>query len=527
MIRYVSLNAFIGAWSIIMCLWGLVISLIDKNGRKVHFYCAVPWARVILRVCGITVNVAGLEHVEPNAPRIYMTNHQSFFDIFALLACLPVNFKFILKQELMKIPFLGPAMRKAGYIGIERDDPRKAVQSMKQAADRIRTGASVLIFPEGTRSSDGRLQDFKKGGFNLAVKAGCDIVPIGIRDSYRIAPKGSLKIQKGAFELRIGKPVSLSGIGKRDTPQLMEKVRSEILKLIGAGGLGTACKGRSTMKKHFMFMLLFTCLLWGMPGSSPGYVMPVDQIVERMGSRFSGFHTLIVDQAVHILDGQDRESAEVVHERIWLRSPGYCRSETIGRTEHPDASLPVAAAGQPPEQGNASRGAASGAPNRDTTFRWLLMANEGDELLAFLSRLGVNVDAVGYDRLGGNVVYCIGDKGPESPKLLIERETFLPLLFSYVPPGGSVGKRVTVRFDNFKEVDSGWYPHTIDYTAGEGQAERFIVLNVRVNPPVETSVFQTAAEGSGPTGKPGNARNGKEEDRLKEVIRLLREKYGD
>jgi len=242
MIRYVSLNAFIAVWSVLLSLWGLMISLFDKNGRNVHFYCAVPWARVILRVCGIQVNVNGLENVDPNVPRIYMTNHQSFFDIFALLASLPVNFKFILKQELMKIPFFGPAMRKAGYIGIERDDPRKAVESMKQAADRIKNGASVLIFPEGTRSPDGRLQAFKKGGFNLAVKAGCDIVPIGIKDSFRIAPKGSLRIQKGAFGLRIGRPVSLSGLGKRDIPRLMEQVRSEMLKQMEGAGPETGAK---------------------------------------------------------------------------------------------------------------------------------------------------------------------------------------------------------------------------------------------------------------------------------------------
>jgi len=250
MIRYVSLNAFIAVWSILMSLWGIAISLVDKNGRKVHLYCAVPWARVILRVCGIKVNVRGLENVDPSVPRIYMTNHQSFFDIFAVLACLPVNFKFILKQELMKIPFFGPAMKKAGYIGIERDDPRKAVLSMKQAADRIKNGASVLIFPEGTRSPDGRLQEFKRGGFNLAIKAGCDIVPIGIRDSFRIAPKGSLRIRKGAFGWRIGRPVPLSGLGKRDTPQLMEQVRSEMAKQMEAEGPETGARRNATIKKH-------------------------------------------------------------------------------------------------------------------------------------------------------------------------------------------------------------------------------------------------------------------------------------
>jgi 1-acyl-sn-glycerol-3-phosphate acyltransferase len=225
LIRYISLNAFIAIHSIFFCLWGLFLSLFDKDGSKVHRYCAVPWAKAILWVCGIRVTVFGIERLAAHVPRIYMVNHQSFFDIFILLACLPVDFKFILKQELMRIPLLGPAMRGARYIAIERNDPREAVKSMNQAAKKIKEGTSVLIFPEGTRSVDGRLQAFKKGGFSLAVKAGCDIVPVAIIGSSRIAPKGSLKIRKGTVGMHIGKPIPLGGFGKRDIPRIMEAVR--------------------------------------------------------------------------------------------------------------------------------------------------------------------------------------------------------------------------------------------------------------------------------------------------------------
>ena len=233
MIRYLSLNAFIVVWTIIMSTWGIMISVFDKTGRKVHFSCAAPWSRIILRVCGIRVRVRGLENLDTEVPRIYMTNHQSFFDVFVLLGCLPVNFKFILKQELMKLPVFGPAMKKAGYIGIERGDPRKAVKSMNLASERIRNGASVLIFPEGTRSPDGRLGQFKKGGFSLAMKSGCDIVPVAISNSYRIAPKGSLRIKKGSVSLKIGKPVVLTDYTKRKIPQLMDQVRDRMLSQMG------------------------------------------------------------------------------------------------------------------------------------------------------------------------------------------------------------------------------------------------------------------------------------------------------
>ena len=228
MFRYVALNAFIGLFSVVMCIWALVISIFGGSGRAVHFRCAAPWAKVILRVCGIHVTVHGLENVSPEIPRIYMCNHQSFFDIWTILAFLPVDFKFILKQELMKIPLLGPAMTRAGYIGIERKDPREAVKSIAVAAQRIKDGASVLIFPEGTRSPDGRLLSFKRGGFKLAFKSGCDIVPMVINGSHRIATKGSLRINKGSFSFRIGEPISLSGYGKKDIQRLMDEVHETI-----------------------------------------------------------------------------------------------------------------------------------------------------------------------------------------------------------------------------------------------------------------------------------------------------------
>ena len=173
--------------------------------------------------------VSGRENVDPNVPRIYMVNHQSYFDVFVVLASLPVDFKFLLKEELMRIPLFGPAMKRAGYIGIEREDPRKAIKSMNLAAERIRGGASVLIFPEGTRSLDGSLGSFKKGGFNLALKSGCDIVPVTISGTARIVPKGSLKIERGNVAFSVSRPIPLAGYSRRNVAQLMDEVRASML----------------------------------------------------------------------------------------------------------------------------------------------------------------------------------------------------------------------------------------------------------------------------------------------------------
>ena len=233
MVRFFCLNAFIAIHSIIFCLWALLLSVFDSNGRLVHFYAAVPWAKVILWVCGARVKVNGQKNVDRDEARIYLSNHQSYFDIFVLLAHLPADFKFILKQELMRIPLLGFAMKGARYIAIDREDPRKAVKSMNEAAMKIKEGSSMLIFPEGTRSQDGKLQPFKTGGFRLALKAGCDVVPVAINNSRNIVPKKSLKINKGTIDMNIGTPISVKDYTKKDMDKLMDQVREAILNQMG------------------------------------------------------------------------------------------------------------------------------------------------------------------------------------------------------------------------------------------------------------------------------------------------------
>jgi 1-acyl-sn-glycerol-3-phosphate acyltransferase len=235
MLRFFFLNGFIAVISIIFCVWAIILSIFDKRGRLPHFYAAVPWAKIILWACGARVKVTGQENVERYEPRIYLSNHQSYFDIFTLLAHLPADFKFVLKQELMRIPLFGFAMKRAKYIAIDREEPRKAVKSINEAANKIKEGASMLIFPEGTRSEDGKLQPFKTGGFRLALKAGCDVVPVAITNSRNIVPKGSLKINKGTIAMNIGTPISVKDYSKKDMDKLMAQVREAILGQMGEG----------------------------------------------------------------------------------------------------------------------------------------------------------------------------------------------------------------------------------------------------------------------------------------------------
>jgi 1-acyl-sn-glycerol-3-phosphate acyltransferase len=158
-----------------------------------------------------------------------MCNHQSALDIFSLLNSLPVQFKWIAKRELFYIPFLGWAMKRAGYISLDRKHPREAIKAMDDAAKKIREGTNIIIFPEGTRSKDGHLLPFKKGGFSLALRAKVPIVPVGISGSNRLQPKGSfIPNQKGVIYLRIGKPVETAQGSRSAKTEIMMTVRQAI-----------------------------------------------------------------------------------------------------------------------------------------------------------------------------------------------------------------------------------------------------------------------------------------------------------
>jgi len=213
--------------TIILSAIALLVSLFDKQGRALH-RMAQFWAKIHLMTSGIQVSVIGLENIS-SPPYIFMCNHQSALDIFSLLNSLPVQFKWIAKRELFYIPFLGWAMKRAGYISLDRKHPREAIKAMDDAAKKIREGTNIIIFPEGTRSKDGHLLPFKKGGFSLALRAKVPIVPVGISGSNRLQPKGSfIPNQKGVIYLRIGKPVETAQGSRSAKTEIMMTVRQAI-----------------------------------------------------------------------------------------------------------------------------------------------------------------------------------------------------------------------------------------------------------------------------------------------------------
>jgi 1-acyl-sn-glycerol-3-phosphate acyltransferase len=229
--RFLSLLTLVFT-TILLSIVAVVLYPFDSKGEKVNKIGRL-WAIIHLKVCGIKVSVEGLENItEP--PYIFMCNHQSALDIFALLSSLCVSFKWVAKKELFTVPFLGWALKIGKNISLDRENPREALKAMNEAAHKIREGMNVIIFPEGTWSQDGNLLPFKKGGFSLALRTGVPIVPVGIEGTGKLQPEGCfVPREKGLMHITIGEPVYTKKEGHPTKTQLMLEVRSRIERLIG------------------------------------------------------------------------------------------------------------------------------------------------------------------------------------------------------------------------------------------------------------------------------------------------------
>ncbi|MDM8526471.1 lysophospholipid acyltransferase family protein [Desulfococcaceae bacterium HSG8] len=222
-------SVFIISWTILMTIFFASMMIIASfiNSDIPHKIAGI-WAKSILLASCVPVRVRGISNLDPARSYIYMANHQSLYDIPVLLAHLPVQFRWLAKTELFRIPIFGQAMYRAGYISIDRSDRKSAFNSLKMAAETIRNGVSVLIFPEGTRSKDGNIVPFKKGGFVLAVDSGVPVVPVIIHGTGSIMAKKDLLIRPGDVILEIRTPVETSVYTRKTKNELMEEVRQTI-----------------------------------------------------------------------------------------------------------------------------------------------------------------------------------------------------------------------------------------------------------------------------------------------------------
>ena len=219
--------------TLIMGTLSMIASIFDGRGFTQHHIARV-WARIILWVSGLHVEVEGLEKLDSGGSYVLVSNHLSLTDTPVIMANLPLQFRFFAKKGLFRIPFLGGHLRRAGHMEVVFDDPRAGFKTLAHAARMIAShGISMLVFPEGGRSETGVLREFKAGAAYLAIKAGVPAVPIGIQGTRECLPMGSVIVRPGRVKLTVGDPIPTSGMRPHDHGRLNAELWRRIAALTG------------------------------------------------------------------------------------------------------------------------------------------------------------------------------------------------------------------------------------------------------------------------------------------------------
>ncbi len=211
-------------------LFGSVAFVVAHFKPHWAFRIGTAWAWVLCRLNFARIQVEGSENLDTNRSYVIMSNHQSHFDVLTLYGHWAGQFRWVIKQELRKVPFLGPACYKMGHIFIDRSNRERAIASLEAARPQLTNGVSVLFFPEGTRSRDGRLRTFKKGGFVMALDLGLPILPVSVSGTHKILPCKTLKLLPGSATITIQEAIDTTAYSHDDRERLMADVRAAIQK---------------------------------------------------------------------------------------------------------------------------------------------------------------------------------------------------------------------------------------------------------------------------------------------------------
>lgn len=209
-----------------------IVAIFDRSSRA-QIAVARKWARSLLWIAGVRVQIEGLERVRGVERCVWASNHVSYMDTPVMLACIPVQFFFLAKSELFKVPFMGWHLDRAGHVSVPIDDPRASLRTLSKAAGLLtERGVSVLFFPEGGRSETGELQEFKDGAAYIAIKAQVPLIPValvGIRD---ILPMHTLDFKRGTIQLRFGQPITTAGLGPQARAEITNACRAQIVDML-------------------------------------------------------------------------------------------------------------------------------------------------------------------------------------------------------------------------------------------------------------------------------------------------------
>jgi len=215
-------------YTAILCLPALAACFLDPSGRLPSFIQRT-WVKWLLRTNGLHLKVQGLKNLEKGRAYILISNHASILDIPAIIAALPFPVRFLAKRSLIWFPLFGWFLYFSGHVLIDRESSLSAMKSLKKAASLMQNGTCVIGFPEGTRSPDGEVKEFKRGAFLLARQSKFPIVPLSISGTYQILPRTGWCFYPGTISLQIGNPIPLHGFSLRQVQPLMEKIRNTII----------------------------------------------------------------------------------------------------------------------------------------------------------------------------------------------------------------------------------------------------------------------------------------------------------
>jgi 1-acyl-sn-glycerol-3-phosphate acyltransferase len=209
----------------------LLVSFFDPAGDR-QMRVARAWARMLLRIARVDVEVRGLEKIRPDGGYVVVANHASYMDTPVVLAHIPVQFRFLAKEGLFRIPLLGGHLKRAGHLPVPKDNPREALKTMAEAGRIIRERRiSVLIFPEGGRSLTG-LQEFKEGAAYIAIKAGVPVLPIALEGTIDVLPMHSGHIKPGKVVIHVGDPVETEGMKLGDRVRLTQELHDVVDRML-------------------------------------------------------------------------------------------------------------------------------------------------------------------------------------------------------------------------------------------------------------------------------------------------------
>ena len=228
------LYQYIIVWPImvVLTLFTAVFTMLFVPFRNAEFVHKVQqfWSRSFYRLMFLPVTVEGLEHIQQGQSYVFVSNHQSMFDVWLIYGWLPVIFKWLMKAELRKVPFVGTACKAAGHIFVDRRNPKAAMESMEQVKKQLKDGVCTVIFPEGTRTKDGQVGRFKRGAFQIALDLQLPVVPISLSGCYNVLPKGKPFVYRRPVRMYVGEPIDITQFENNN--DAIEFVRGKVIENI-------------------------------------------------------------------------------------------------------------------------------------------------------------------------------------------------------------------------------------------------------------------------------------------------------